>query len=152
MHILVVFALCWTNTWKNHIFQYFEWILLRQQIFTAYTLLQFVCFFQNAFKIDFLHDYQFKYLIFIKNKTIFLWKSKNSPFWDPRRQYFRNHHFYLFSWTLCYNSCKKNHLENVFSSSSQVLGKLQNMHFANSTENGWKKITFTVFAILRQKW
>ena len=87
MHILVVFALCWTNTWKNHIFQYFEWILLRQQIFTAYTLLQFVCLFQNAFKIDFLHDYQFKYLIFIKNKTIFLWKSKNSPFWDPRRQY-----------------------------------------------------------------
>ena len=79
MHILVVFALCWTNTWKNHIFQYFEWILLRQQIFTAYTLLQFVCLFQNAFKIDFLHDYQFKYLIFIKNKTIFLWKSKNSP-------------------------------------------------------------------------
>ena len=89
MHILVVFALCWTNTWKNHIFQYFEWILLRQQIFTAYTLLQFVCLFQNAFKIDFLHDYQFKYLIFIKNKTIFLWKSKNSPFWDPRRQYYR---------------------------------------------------------------
>ena len=87
MNILVVFALCWTNTWKNHIFQYFEWILLRQQIFTAYTLLQFVWLFQNAFKIDFLDDYQFKYLIFIKNKTIFLWKSKNSPFWDPRRQY-----------------------------------------------------------------
>ena len=56
---------------------------------------------------------------------------------------FRNHHFYLFSWTFCYNSCKKNHLENVFSSSSQVWGKLQNIHFANSTENGWKK-KFTI--------
>ena len=53
MHILVVFALCWINTWKNHTFQYFEWILLRQRIFTAYKVLQFVCLFQNTLRLVF---------------------------------------------------------------------------------------------------
>ena len=32
-----------------------------------------------------LHDYQYNYLLFTKNKMILLWKSKNSSFWDPQR-------------------------------------------------------------------
>ena len=45
------------------------------------------------------------------------------------RNSLRNHHTFL----------GKKTLGNVVSSSSQVLRKLQKMHFTNSTENGWKK-------------
>ena len=53
------------------------------------------------------------------------------------RNSLRNHHTFL----------GKKTLGNVVSSSSQVLRKLQKMHFTNSTENGWKKKTYTITVV-----